>query len=49
MVSADNLFSYTDWKILFMVHTYDFDKQLGASISQNNKPIEFFLRILSKP
>ena len=49
MVSAEMLLSYTDWKIPFTVHTNTYDKQLGAFISQNNKPISFLSRRFSKP
>ena len=48
MVSDDNLLSYADWTIPFTGHTYASDKKLVAVISQNNKPIAFFLIILSK-
>ena len=34
MVSADNLLNYIDWKIIFTVQKYAYDKQLGAIISQ---------------
>ena len=49
MVSAEALLSYTDWKLPFTVHTDASDKYIGAIISQNNKHISFFSRILSKP
>ena len=49
MVSADTLLSYPDWKLTFTVHTDASDKQLGAVISQNNKPISFFSRELRRP
>ena len=49
MVSAENLLSYPDWKLPFIFHTDTYDEQLGAGIHQNNKPIAFFSRILSKP
>ena len=32
-----------------MVYTDASDKQFGAVISQNNKPIAFFSRIISNP
>ena len=49
MVSAETLISYPDCKLPFTVHTGAYDKQLGAVISHNNKPIYFFSRILCKP
>ena len=49
MVSADTLLSYPYWKLAFTVHTDASDKQLGIVISQNNKPIDLFSIILSKP
>ena len=39
MVSTETLLSYTYWTINFTVHTDDSDKQLGAVISKNNKPV----------
>ena len=48
MISAEKLLSYPYCKLTFVVHTGYSDKQLGAVISQNNKPIAFFSRILSK-
>ena len=49
MVSAETLLSYPDWKLPFIVHTDASDKQLGSIIIQNNKPIAFISRKLSKP
>ena len=42
MVSADRLLNHLDWTIPFTVHTDAYDKQLGAVISKNNKPIAVF-------
>ena len=42
MVSDETLLIYPYWKITFTVNINDSDKQLGAVIRQNNKPIEFF-------
>ena len=41
MVSAETLISHSDWKLSFTVHNDASEKQLGAIISQNNKPIAF--------
>ena len=49
MVSDETLPSYPYWKLLFMVHTYAYNKQLGAVISHNNKPINLLYRRLRKP
>ena len=49
MVSSETLLSYPDWKLTLTFHTDASDKQLGAVISQNNKPISFFSRIQIKP
>ena len=49
MISSETLLIYPYWKLPFTVHTDTYDKQLGAVISQNNKPIAFFSRILSNP
>ena len=48
MVSAESLLSYPYLKLTFTVQTDASDKQLGAVISQNNKPISFFYRKVSK-
>ena len=45
MVYVYILLNYSDWNIPFIVVNIDaYDKQLGAVISQNNKPIVFFLK-----
>ena len=49
MVSDETLLRYPDWKLLLTVHTDASYKQLGAVISQSNKPIDFFSRKLSNP
>ena len=49
MASAENLLSFPYWTIHFMVHTDASDKQLGAVISYNNKPIAFLSRRPIKP
>ena len=43
MVSSDTLLNYPDWKNMLTVHTDYSDKQLVTVISQNNKPIVFYL------
>ena len=48
MISQEVFLTYPDWTSLFCVHTNALDKQLGATISQNNKPIAFFSQKLSK-
>ena len=47
MVSKDILLNYPDWNKPFDIHKDASDKQLGAVISQNNKPIAFFSHQLS--
>ena len=42
MVYADNHLNDPDWKVPFTEHAGASHKQLGAVISQNNKPIAFF-------
>ena len=49
MISQEVFLTYQDWTSPFYVHTNASDKQLGAAISQNNKPIAFFSQRLSKP
>ena len=49
MVSFDTLSKYFYWTIPFIIHTYAFDKQTGAVIGQETKPLPFFSRKLSKP
>ena len=44
MVFSETLLNYPDWKIYFTVHTDAYDKNLGAGIIQNHKPIVFFLQ-----
>ena len=48
MVYAETLFNYPFWNIPFRLHTDECDKQLGGIIIQNNKPIAFLSRRLSK-
>ena len=48
MVSEETLLNYPDWTQPFTIHTDASDYQLGAVISQNDKPIAFFSRRLSK-
>ena len=49
MVYDDNLLSYPYWTIPFTVHTNASDKQSFDVISQNNKPIVLYSRIISEP
>ena len=49
VVSAETLLSYPDWKLPLIFHTDASDKQLGAVIVHNNKPIAFLSRRLIKP
>ena len=44
MISQEVFLTYPDWTSLFCVHTDALDKQLGAAISQNNKPIAFLVK-----
>ena len=47
LVAKDTMLNYPDWSQPFEVHTDASDFQLGAVISQNNKPIAFFSRKLN--
>ena len=47
LVAKDTMLNYPDWSKPFEVHTDASDFQLGAVISQNNKPIAFFSRKLN--
>ena len=49
MVSVETLLNDPECKITFTVHTDASDKQLGAVISQNNKPISCLSKILINP
>ena len=42
MVSYKTLLNYPDWKILFTVHTYYYNRKFGAFLIQNNKSIDLF-------
>ena len=42
MISEETLLTYPDWTKPFTIHTDASDYQLGAVISQDNKPIAFF-------
>ena len=44
LISQDTMLSYPDWTRPFIIHTDASDKQIGAVISQNDKPIAFFSR-----
>ena len=44
MVSANTLLNHPDWTISFTLQTDASDKYLDAVISQNDKPISFFLK-----
>ena len=48
MVLEEVFLTYPDWSKPFDIHTDASDKQLGAVISQDGKPITFFSRRLSK-
>ena len=48
MISEEVFLTYPDWSKPFDIHTDASDKQLGAVISQDGKPIAFFSRRLSK-
>ena len=44
MISQEIFLTYPDWTTPFYIHTDAPDKQLGAAISQNNKPITFLVK-----
>ena len=48
IISEEVFLTYPDWSKPFIVHADASNKQLGAVISQNKKPIAFFSRRLSK-
>jgi hypothetical protein len=48
VITQDTMLTYPDWSKPFIVHTDASDKQIGAVISQNNKPIAFFSRKFNK-
>jgi hypothetical protein len=48
MVARETLLNYPDWSKPFDIHTDASDRQLGAVISQNGKPIAFFSHQLLK-
>ena len=48
-VSQDTLLAYPDFNERFDIHTDYSDYQLGAVISQNGKPIDFYIRKLTGP
>ena len=48
LISKETILIYPDWTKKFIIHTDASDKQLGAVISQNNKPIEFLSQRLNK-
>ena len=49
MFYDETLFSSPYCTIPFTLHTNTSDKQLGAFVSHNNKPIVFFSRRFSNP
>ena len=46
-ISKETILQYPDFSKPFEIHTDASDKQLGAVIAQNNKPIAFYSRRLS--
>ena len=48
IVSEETLLNYPDWTIPFKLHTDASDKELGAIISQNNKPTECLVEEFQK-
>lgn len=47
MIATETLLTYPDWTKPFDIHTDASDKQLGAVISQEGKPLAFYSRTLS--
>ena len=47
-VSHDTLLAYSDFNKIFDIHTDASDHQLGAVISQEAKPISFYIRKLTE-
>ena len=48
IISAETSLNSPNWAIPFTVKTDAYDKQLGAVISQNNKPMYFFSKRLKE-
>ena len=48
MVSAETLMNCQYWEIMFTVNIDSSDKQLGAVIGHDNKPISLFSKSLRK-
>ena len=48
IITRETLLSYPDFNSPFNIHTDASDLQLGAIISQNNKPVAFYSRKLSR-
>ena len=44
LISQDRMLSYPNWTQPFIIHTDASNKQIGAVISQEGKPIAFFSR-----
>lgn len=48
MVAQETVLAYPYWKLIFDIHTDASDVQMGAVLSQKNRPIAFFSRKLNK-
>jgi hypothetical protein len=46
-ITKDEVFAYPDYSQIFEIYTDASSKQLGAVITQDNRPIAFFSRKLS--